>query len=72
MSNMHYLGNLFGHPDCQGSDDGEHWHIAVPLPFYYNRVLMAWNVLVGRAEAVRWPLPWEQEEVLRRFNEVKP
>jgi len=69
--NMHYLGDLFGSPDVSESEDGKNYCIAVPMPWRFNRLLMAWNVLVGRAVAVRWTQPGEQETILYRFKDYK-
>jgi len=58
---VHALRDMIGTPQHQTP-----WGWAVPLPHPGRRLLKAWWVLTGRAEAVVWPEPGELEDVLRQ------
>ena len=63
---VHTIADLVGSANCsQNTDDGR-WVRAVPMPYYGGSILAAWEVLCGRAFAVRWPKGGELEDALNR------
>lgn len=52
---IHTIHDMIGDPNCNASADGRSWRRAVPEPYHGRRLLKAWWVLTGRAEAVVWP-----------------
>lgn len=56
---IHTLSNMIG-PGSATTPKGR----AVPLPYPGRRLLKAWWVLTGRAEAVIWPEPGDLEAAI--------
>ena len=63
---IYTLKNLVGSSDCQAGPDGYgRWSRAIPLQFYGGYLSAAWEVLRGRAVAVRYPVSGELEQALQ-------
>ena len=62
---VHRIGNVFGRRDIMacGLPDGR-YVTAICCPYSGNRLIAAWWVLTGRAEALIWPKPGELEDAL--------
>lgn len=60
---IHTIRDMVGPDDCS-TNIGSYWVRSVPSPYYGRRILKAWWVLTGRAEAVIWPQPGDLEVAL--------
>ena len=69
---IHKLRDMVGSADFQvglKESGGTRWVRPVPFPFFggfKDRLHDAWEVLQGRAYAVRWPEHGELEDALRQ------
>ena len=54
---IHTIHDLIGDENTSILGVGNHWVRAVPSPYPGRRLIKAWWVLLGRAEAVVWPSP---------------
>jgi hypothetical protein len=61
---IHTIMDMVGDGNTTVTENGVAWVRAVPLPYYGRRILKAWWVLTGRAEAVVWPEPGDLEDAL--------
>lgn len=63
---VYTIADLVGSSDVQsGPDRLGRWSRSIPLPFYSGYVGAAWEVLRGRAVAVRYPSDGELEQALQ-------
>ena len=66
---IHTLADLIGGKHISQQTPDGHWVRAVPVPYYGGSLLAAWEVLRGRAFAVRWPKGGELEKALEGYKE---
>lgn len=63
---VHSIGSIIApqHTSVQLKDGT--WGRCVPEPYTANSIRAAWEVLCGRAHAIKWPTHEELNEALRR------
>lgn len=69
---IHGLSQIFGdrRSIAAGLPDGR-YVVAVSEPYDGNRLRASWEVLMGRAFALRWPEPGELEDAIG-LNPLEP
>ena len=62
---VYTIRDLIGTEDCKSCPrERERWSRSIPLPYYGGYLSAAWEVLRGRAVAVRYPVAGELEQAL--------
>lgn len=64
-NSVHTVSEMFSDRDTEMEVEGK-WVRAIARPYPSNRLMAAWWVLTGRAEAVVWPSAGDLEKIVSK------